>query len=332
MEEIRVGLVGVGALGRLHMRSLATIPGCRLTRVADHRVSTALAAEIADAGATVTDLDGVLDPTDVDAVVVATPTDGHAPIVRAAVERGLAVFCEKPLARTPAQALAIRDLAAERGVKVAVGHVVRYFPEYAAARELVRAGELGQPGCARLARLNASPGAVQKWYADSARSGGVLLDMAIHDIDWCLWTFGPVARVYAVCAGEPSAEVAAVTLRHANGAISYIDASWRNDFFGTRLELWGSAGYYLTTGSTDAGLTVGYSSSQGTDYLPGTAAEPAAENPFRVELEAAIDWFRGGPAPLASAADAYEAIRVAAAAEQSARRRVPMTLTGADAS
>ena len=320
--------MGAGALGRLHMRSLRAIPTCRLTHVADPCISASLAAEIADAGARVTDLEAVLDPSEVDAVIVATPTDEHAAIVRAAVARGISVFCEKPLTRTPEQALAIRDLADDRGVKVALGHVVRYFPEYAAARELVHTGELGRPASARLARLNASPVDVQDWYGDTARSGGVLLDMAIHDIDWCLWTFGPVARVHAVRAGEAGAEVAAVTLRHVNGVISYIDASWRNDSFGTRLELWGSGGYYRTAGSTGAGLEIDYTTARPAGYLPGTAAGPAADDPFRMELEAAVDWFRGGPAPLAGVADGYEALRVAAAAEESVSRQAPVTLTG----
>jgi UDP-N-acetylglucosamine 3-dehydrogenase len=325
VKEIRVGLVGTGALGTVHAANLSAIPFCRLALVATNPSSGPPSSFAGVGEATVVDADRVFDGDLVDAVVIATPTDTHAAYVCQAIEAGLPVFCEKPLARTLAEAERIRDLAERSGVKVAVGHVVRYFPEYAAARELVLSGQLGAPATARLARLNTGPAGLSGWYAEPERSGGVLLDMAIHDVDWCLWAFGRAQRVYAVRAGGVAREVASVTIRHQGGTISYIDASWRNATFATSLEISGTEGFYRVEGSGAAGYELVTNGPAVASYLP-----PAApDDPYVLELRAALEWFRGGEPPLGTVADACEAVRVIDAAEESVRTGAPVTLCGA---
>jgi UDP-N-acetylglucosamine 3-dehydrogenase len=333
VEEIRVGLVGTGALGAIHAAGLSTIPACRLALVAatTRKVSAPVAAIATAAGATIVDAEKVFDKDLVDAVVIATPTDTHAAYACRAIEAGLSVFCEKPLARTLAEAERIRDVADTFGTKVAVGHVVRYFPEYRAARDLVFRGELGTPVTARLARFNTGPAALSGWYAESGRSGGVLLDMAIHDVDWCLWAFGPAERVYAVRAGGVGPEVASLTIRHRGGTISYIDASWRNATFTTHLEMCGTRGFYRVEGSGSAGYQLVTDGSAAASYLPPEAATPVGDDPYLLELQAAFEWFRGGDPPLATVADACEAVRVVEAAEESIRSCGPVSLIGAAA-
>jgi predicted dehydrogenase len=324
MEEIRVGLIGQGMLGAVHAASMSMLPGCRLVAASK---ASASSATVSAAAERITDADSVCDPGLVDAVVIATPTDTHAAYARQAIEAGLSVFCEKPLARTLAEAEQIGDLAERFGAKVAVGHVVRYFPEYAAARVLVSRGELGTPITARLTRLNSSPAGLSAWYSDSARSGGVLLDMAIHDVDWCLWALGPAERVYAVRAGDMGREVASVTIRHRVGTISYIDASWRHRTFATSLEICGTGGFYRVEGSASAGVElVEEGRGDASSYLPPAAATPVRDDPYFLELQAALEWFRGGELPLATVADACEAVRVVEAAEESIRGGAPITL------
>ncbi|RZS91725.1 putative dehydrogenase [Motilibacter rhizosphaerae] len=315
MRQLRVSVVGAGGLGQLHMRSLRSIPGARLVRVHDRSLAPEAKALAVELGADECDLHGALDPGAVDAVVVATPTDTHAPVVLAALDAGLSVFCEKPLARTAAEAGELARRAAARGSKVAVGHVVRYFPEYAAARQAHLDGILGPVAAARLARLNAPPASHHRWYADFTRSGGALLDMAIHDIDWCLWAFGPVARVHAKRAGSGGGEVVAITLRHASDVISYIDASWRNESFSTSLELVGSEGLLRTSGSAGAGFVLALRDGDVAGYMPEAAEE--LDDPFRLELAAALEWFRGGRPPRATVEDGYAALLTVEAAERS---------------
>ncbi|MET7714101.1 Gfo/Idh/MocA family oxidoreductase [Streptomyces sp. NPDC005407] len=321
---MRVGLIGAGALGALHAVNLASVPDCRLLAVASEQVSPAALEAVRSTGADTVGVEEVLDPEHVDAVIIATPTDTHAYYALLAIDAGLPVFVEKPLARTPAEARMVRDRAAAQGGKLAVGHVVRYFPEYAAARDLVRDGELGTPSVAHLARLNTAPAGVGKWYGDVARSGGVLLDMAIHDVDWCLWTFGPAARVYAVSAGGPDGPVIALTIRHAAGTISYIDASWREESFTTRLEVAGTQGLYRADGSGSAGFASARGDAR--TYLPPASA---SDDPYVMELRAAIDWFRGGPPPRATVADACDAVEVIEAAQRSIDTGRAIALEGA---
>jgi predicted dehydrogenase len=324
MEEIRVGLIGQGMLGAVHAASISMIPGCRLVAASK---ASASAATVRAAAERIIAADSVCDPGLVDAVVIATPTDTHAAYACQAIEAGLSVFCEKPLARTLAEAERIRDLAERVGAKVAVGHVVRYFPEYAAARDLVSRGELGIPINARLARLNSSPAGLSAWYSDPVRSGGILLDMAIHDVDWCLWAFGPAERVYAVRAGGNGREVASVTIRHRAGTISYIDASWRHRTFATSLEISGTGGFYRVEGSGSAGFElVDERRGDASSYLPPAAVTPVQDDPYFLELDAALEWFRGGEPPLTTVADACVAVGVIEAAEESIRRGGPITL------
>lgn len=325
MRTLRVGLIGAGALGALHAENLAAVPDCRFSAVAADHFSDGALAAMRSARAAALDVADMFDPERLDAVIIATPTDTHADYAVRAIDAGLAVFCEKPLARTSAEARTIRDRAAAREAKVAVGHVVRYVPEYAAAHDLVRDGGVGRPSVARLARLNSAPAGAGSWYGDTARSGGVLLDMAIHDVDWSLWTFGPVRRVYAVASEDDEGQVVALTLRHESGSVTYIDASWRDDAFSTRLEIAGTEGLYRAGASGSAGFAS--VTRAAASYLPPRADAPTHDDPYVLELSAAIDWFRGGPPPRATVADACDALAVIEAAQRSIDSGRPVACT-----
>lgn len=313
-----MGLLGAGAMGAVHAGNVAALGSCRLAAVASTTVTDVVTDLARRAGADIVTPAQLIDPSRIDALIVATPTDTHYSYALLAIEAGLPLFLEKPVTRTLAEAQHVVQLASTEEVKVAVGHVVRYFPEYAAAHRAVVSGRLGSVQTARLRRLNASPGDAASWFAESARSGGVLLDMAIHDIDWALWTFGAVSQVYCRRAGTGTGEVVSVTLIHRGGAICYIDASWRERGFSTRLEVTGTTAMFQANGSGSTGLeAVALHSTRGS-LLPVSLDTHAADDPYRLELMAAFDWFRGGPAPLATADDACAALRVAAAAELSA--------------
>lgn len=335
MDQVRIGVLGAGAMGTMHAAHLAAaVDGVRLAAVAADHMAAPVAEMAARARARLVSVDALFDPSEVDAVVIATPTDTHHEYVTRAVMAGLSVFCEKPLVRTEGEAVRLSGLAESRDVKVAVGHVVRYYPEYAAARELVRRGELGPGLVARLARRNRCPAETTAWYGDFERSGGVLLDMAIHDIDWCLWTFGPADRVYAVGSaaggGGHGAQVVSVMIRHEGGALSCVDASWRDESFSTRLEISGVGGVYSVGGSGDAGFQSVAKQTAGS-YLPTGADAPSGEDPYARQLDDAIKWFRGGPPPRATIRDAAEAVRAVAAAQRSIETGQPVYLSGVHA-
>ena len=140
---MQVGIIGAGAMGRVHAQALSQIAGVAVAAVGARQPGPA-AGELARAhGAELLNVAELLARPAIDVVVIATPTDSHLELVRAAANAGKQIICEKPLARTLAEGEALIEAARAAGVKLAVGHVVRYFPEYAQARALALSGELG---------------------------------------------------------------------------------------------------------------------------------------------------------------------------------------------
>jgi predicted dehydrogenase len=126
-----------------------------------------------------------------------------------------------------------------------VGHVVRFFPEYVAARRRVEAGDVGEVAVVRLDRSTYLPAGASTWFRDHTRSGGVVHDLMIHDVDYAGWVAGKVTRVYARLAGVPEGgEHVLATLRHERGAISFVQGSWAfpTGSFRTFIEIAGSEG------------------------------------------------------------------------------------------
>lgn len=322
---LNVGVLGGGGMARTHVQSLLSIPEAGLRGLAAPAVDPAVAALCEAAGIAVGHHAGsLLRQPGLHAVVIATPTDTHARLVEQAAAAGLHVFCEKPLARTAREARSVVDVCAGAGIKLSVGHVVRYFPAYAEIRGAVHAGQVGRPGMAKCRRVSGPPSAAREWYGDPARSGGLITDMGVHDFDWLRWCLGPVERVSAL----DRESVAMVTLAHKSGAISSVELSWMDPKgFASSVEVSGPDGL-LRYDSREAG-------SFALNLWPQPAAQgpvvqvPAGRpgyDPYRHELSDAIAWFRGGPQPRSDAADAVAAVGLAEAARLSARRREPIAM------
>jgi predicted dehydrogenase len=189
----RVALLGGGFMAGTHARSYGA-----LKDRAEVRVVCALEgadAIAADLGASVsTDWEDVIGRDDIDAVDVCLPTPLHRPVAEAAFTAGKHVLLEKPIALSLEDADAIGDAARATGRVLMVGHVLRYMPEIVELRRLVDAGELGRPLAASALRLSAPPDWNQ-WMLDPAKSGGVLVDMMVHDFDILNALLGPARTV-----------------------------------------------------------------------------------------------------------------------------------------
>jgi myo-inositol 2-dehydrogenase/D-chiro-inositol 1-dehydrogenase len=233
---------------------------------------------------------------EVDVVDVCTPTDTHAGLVLRAAASGRHVICEKPLARSLDEADSMIAACAVAGVQLHVAHLGRYLVGYCAARQAVVDGEVGEPTELRLYRGGAAPGWAS-WFRDPARSGGVLLDLGIHDIDFACWVAGDVVEVGGEMLGPGHGRA---LLTHVNGARSEVIAEW------------GTAGqpFRASFEITGAGGSLTHDSAAGT---LGRTADPMVEmlGEFRVAI-------RGGPPPRITAADARAALRVALAAAEAA--------------
>jgi predicted dehydrogenase len=207
-----------------------------------------------------------------------------------------------------------------------VGHVVRFFPEFAAAKKAIDAGAVGIPASIRTSRTAGHPkGGWNNWFADPAQSGGVILDMSIHDLDWIRWCFGPVTRVYAkglygkdLFAGIM--DYGLITLRLHSGAIAHVTGSWAHiGGFRTTFEVSGDSGMI----EHDSAKSVPFSLTQRTapGAPPGVAipASPMApdDDPYYLELREFTDSLLSKRQPSVTIYDARAAVQLALAALES---------------
>lgn len=315
---INVAVIGTGGLGSRHAANFAQIDGCRVKRVYDIVAENAencaepLGAEVAS------DFDQCL-TDDIDAIVVVTPTDVHAQYCIKAAQAGKHIFCEKPMTRTLDEADQVVETVEAAGVKMMVGQVLRFFPEYQTARQMVQEGQLGNVGMIRMARINLMP---RGWFADLQRSGGVILDMIIHDFDWLLWTLGPPERIYARGLYEqlPALDYALCTLRFPSGTVAFVEGSWADAAgFRTSFEITGSGGL-LAHESTESTTLVaqrrGGDEVDESAYLPMT---PTAKSPYQIEEELFIAAVENDVEPPVTVQDGHEAVKLALAVLESAQ-------------
>lgn len=265
----------------------------------------------------------------VDAVVIATPTDTHPTFIRLAAAAGRQVICEKPLARSYEEARAAMDACAAAGVQLLVGHVVRFFPEYATAQREIEEARIGRLALLRLQRLSAPPWS--EWFRDEKRSGGVALDMMIHDFDYARWIAGEVERVYAqgvrVRSGEdgPFDHVQA-TLTHESGAISHVEGSWAypKGMFQTSFEISGDRGFIAHDSDEARPLRV-IRDKDVTDTvsLPHVSL---VEEPWATEVRHFAQVLSGEVEPIISALDAVRAVAISEAVGMSVAAGRPVAL------
>ncbi|WP_164234061.1 Gfo/Idh/MocA family protein [Microbacterium hydrocarbonoxydans] len=218
-DLLRVGIVGAGGIAPPHISGWLAIGAEVLL------LRRGGAAELAATHglAVIDDLAELLDRVDV--VDILSPTPTHAGIALAAIARGRHVVCEKPLALDAAEAQRMADAAAAAGIRLFPAHVVRYFADYARAKEQADAGAIGDLVELRFRRTVAAP--EPAWFFDADAGGGVIRDLMIHDLDQALWFAGPVVEVSAAQAGSGAPpQTAEVVLTHASGAVSRIVAEW----------------------------------------------------------------------------------------------------------
>src|SRR5262245_26035104 len=245
---MKIGIVGAGFMGRTHAAAWENTPAevagiTSLTRAN----AEAIAAQYP--GAKVYDsLETMLKHVDV--VDICTPTHLHHAQVLLAAAAGRHVVCEKPLARHMYQTQEMIDACERANVHLLVAHVLRFFPSYVQAKQIVDRGEIGQVAVTRLTRCSFKPARnnPDAWFHNFEQSGGVMLDLMIHDYGFARWIAVEVITVLArnVAANFPSApgDYALVILKHESGALSHVEGGWAYPppMFRTALEIAGSAG------------------------------------------------------------------------------------------
>jgi predicted dehydrogenase len=334
-RELRVGLAGLGSMGRNHLRVLRARPGCRLVAVADP-VPDVLAAATSG-GADGPDATGFADPlamiaeADLDAVVLAAPTTSHRALALAVIERGLAVLIEKPLAASIDEGLEILGAARRTGVPVQVGHVERFNPAVLELGRLLDEGWLSTIYAITSRRAGPFPARI--------RDVGVTIDLATHDADILSWIAGERPdRVYAELAQRIHAsheDLLFGLLRFPSGATGMLDVNWLTPAKRRQLTVVGEEGMFELDYLTQR-LTFTRAAAGGPDLIAGyapTFAGDVAElpvanaEPLAAELDAFLTVVRDGGRPVVDVEDGLWAVAIATSLLKAAAGGQPIDLS-----
>jgi inositol 2-dehydrogenase len=321
MSRLNVGLIGLGRLGRVYARDLSSrIAQTRLVAVSD--TNAAVTREVAaqfEVPRSYDDPAQLIADKGVDAVVIVSPTHTHRELVVAALEGKKPTFCEKPPALTLAECTAMADAEQRSGTFFQMGFMRRFDPGYAAAKRQIDEGKIGRPVVFKSTSRDPFPPSIE--YANPKSSGGILIDMGIHDIDLARWFMGEVGSVQAVGATLVFPELATVgdrdnviaTLTFADGRLGVIDLT-RNGFYGYDIstELLGPTGTIRIGYIRETPLLIMTRNSVAHDTVPYFMER--FERAYTLQLENFAENVLGGrPAPI-TIRDGVEALRVAVAA------------------
>ncbi|PKL26999.1 MAG: gfo/Idh/MocA family oxidoreductase [Spirochaetae bacterium HGW-Spirochaetae-2] len=194
---LRIGIMGTGFIGSAHAEAYKQINGVKLVAVADLNEQAGKKLAQAQDCAYYADAERMLEVENLDIVDVCLPTFLHEKYVLMAIAKGANVLCEKPFALDLDEAENMVVAAEKAGVTFMIAQVIRFWPEYVRAKELVDAGEFGHMKMVYANRLAQHPNWTT-WHRDVKKSGGGLFDLHIHDIDYMCHLFGDVEQVYAI--------------------------------------------------------------------------------------------------------------------------------------
>jgi scyllo-inositol 2-dehydrogenase (NAD+) len=323
-KPLNIGVVGLGRLGSQYARYFTTrISGARLYAVSDVNPATTQAVA-AETGATraYTDYHELVSDPAVDAVVVMTPTKLHGEVVIAAAAAKKAIFCEKPLTLDVGEAETIRAALAKHGVFFQLGFMRRFDKAYAAAKKRIAAGEIGTPVMFKSSSKDQLPPPVE--YLRPASSGGLFIDMGIHDFDLARWYMGEATSAFSVGNSVAFPEIAKVgdvesaltVLNFASGAIGSVALSRIGIYgYGIHTEIVGTEGTIQIGYDRETAILVMKKDVISHDTIPGFYER--FEQAYLTQLQDFVDNLQQGrPSPI-GCDDGIGAQRIALAATRS---------------
>lgn len=333
--SIRIGLIGAGRMGKVFAQTLAfNVAEADLAAIADAKAAAAQeTAALVNAPHWYADYHELLDRKDIEAVVICTPTSTHVEVVKAAAAAGKQIFCEKPLSNTLVgcdEAIAAVKAA---GVRLQIGFMRRFDPPYVAARRKIDEGLIGTP--VMIKSLGRDPYRTSLEFARRETSGGMILDMGIHDFDVVRWLMGSeVERVSTEggCLVYPELKTvgdidnAIINLKFANGGIGNVDLS-RNAVYGydIRTEVLGSKGGLLIGRDRYTDILVMTKEGVCHDTVPYFMERFGAA--YAEEIRGFIQTILSGSEPLAGAVDARAATAIGIAATRSLDENRPVMIS-----
>jgi inositol 2-dehydrogenase len=326
-------VVGLGRLGNVYVRDLAArIPETTVVAVADsdHALADRIAEQF-DVPKAYGSAQDLIADRHVDAVVVVSPTHTHREIVVAAAQAGKPTFCEKPPALTLAECASMSDAVEKSGTFFQMGFMRRFDPGYTAAKEKISQGAIGRPVVFK--STSRDPFRPSLEYANPASSGGIMVDMGIHDFDLARWFMGDVDRVSAVGAVLAYPEMASIgdmdnaiaTLVFADGRLGVIDLT-RNGVYGYDIstELLGDAGTVRIGYLRETPIFTMTKNSIAHDTVPYFMER--FERAYTLQLQNFAQNVLHDRAPAVVITDGVEALRIALAATAACRTGLPVNV------
>ncbi|MBQ7294989.1 MAG: inositol 2-dehydrogenase [Clostridia bacterium] len=334
MKQLNIGIIGAGRIGKVHMQSITyNVPTAKVLGITD--VFKDGLQELADKYSiekVYDDYKEMLADKDIDAVLVCSSTDTHADISIEAAKAGKHVFCEKPVDLTPEKVQAVIDAVAEAGVKLQVGFNRRFDHNFAHVRSLINEGKVGNLELIKITSRDPEPPPAE--YA--AVSGGMFLDMTIHDFDMARFLAGSdVTEVYAnaTCLVDPAigeagdVDTAIINLKFENGALGVIDNSRRAAYgYDQRIEVFGSLGAAMASNDTPTNVTVMNSDGVTTDKPLYFFLERYMQS-FRDEMVQFVDAVLNDKPTPTTGNDGLNSILVALAAKKSVQEGRPVKIS-----
>jgi len=334
---MKLGLIGAGRIGAVHGRTITSrIPGARIIRIADPRADAAraLARELGvpDAGGNAA---AVFEDPAVDAVLLCSSTDAHHSQVVAAARAGKHVFCEKPVDLDLRRLDEVLGAVRSAGIKLQVGFNRRFDPDFAHMRGVIAAGGIGAPEILRITSRDPSPPPAE--YV--AVSGGMFLDMTVHDLDMARFLMGKEITEVHVTAGvlvDPAigaagdVDTAILSLRFEGGAVGAIDNSRRAVYgYDQRAEVLGSTGMIANQNHGIHGVTAadegGFHGPLLHDFFMTRYLVS-----YEAEIRAFVEAVEGDTTPSVNGEDARRALILGLAAKQSVATGETVRVDGID--
>jgi myo-inositol 2-dehydrogenase / D-chiro-inositol 1-dehydrogenase len=329
---MRVGIVGAGTMGGIHAAGWKSTDA-ELVGVMSKNQTAALELSQKYSTKVFDSYEDLLGQVDI--IDICVPTDFHKEMVLQAAKVGKHILCEKPIALTLEDGQAMIAACNDAKVRLFIAMVVRFFPQYSAAQQAVVDGQLGNIGVMRFKRVSYQPTGDEGWFTDDARSGGMLVDLMIHDFDYARWLGGNVKRVFAksVRGQDPNApsDYALVTLGFDNGRIALVEGGWAypSGVFRTSMDIAGSDGV-IEWRSDDATTIQPFLKPKGEIGVArvGVPSSILAEDPYTTEIKHAYDCIKNNKPFLVTAEDGLEALRIALAAKESLKTGKAIQIRG----
>ncbi|MFB3825595.1 MAG: inositol 2-dehydrogenase [Bryobacteraceae bacterium] len=332
MTRLNVGVMGLGRLGAVYAMNLAQrVPRARLAAVADPKPGLAETFAERYGAKAYTSHEELLEDPGIDAVAVITPTSTHPEVVAAAARRNKAIFCEKPISLSLAEAERTLRTVESTGVFFQMGFQRRFDAGYLAAKKKVEEGAIGTP--VLLQSTSRDPFRPPLEFCDPKVSGGLISDMGVHDFDVARMFMGEVRSVYATGATLAYPEMkeigdidnAVINLTFESGALGAVELS-RNAVFGydIRAEVWGTKGSVQIGYFRQTPILMMTKEGISHDVVPYFMER--FEAAYLAQIRDFVDNVLDGRAPAVAGADAVAALRVSVAANLSLKENRPVPL------